>query len=232
MTILNVNALQTNQEQPDPNGTRVVTKQNELQPDDFIKLFLKQLTTQNPLKPTDSSVMLQQMADISAISAAKDTQKTLREVKQDVRMALGQSQFLSASQMIGKKVEVESEITPLVKDEGLSGSVGLPGAASNVKVTIKDDKGNVVKELDLGPSATGGVVEFKWDGMKEDGTSAYEPGFYHISAKATIRNKEVPVGTAGAFRVQSVASNQRTGEVILNVDGLGGLALSDIIKVL
>src|SRR3990167_6950085 len=122
MTLTNVNALQGSQNSGAADDTtRVVTKKNELQPDDFIKLFLKQLTTQNPLKPTDSSAMLQQMADISAISAAKDTQKTLREVQQEIRLSLGQSQLLTATQMIGKKVEVPSGISPLVKDEGLSG---------------------------------------------------------------------------------------------------------------
>ncbi|RDI39957.1 flagellar hook assembly protein FlgD [Aquicella lusitana] len=203
----------------------------ELTPDDFITLFLKQLTSQNPLHPADSSTILQQMADISSISASKDTQKTLKEVQQNINYSLATTQLLTATQMIGKKVEVPSGISPLTKEEGLSGSVMLPAAATDIKVTIKDEAGKVVKELTLEPAKTGGLVEFKWDGLKDDGTM-YDPGYYQISAKAVIDGKETPINTAGAFKIKSVATNQMTGELILNVDGLGGLGLNDIIKIL
>jgi len=208
----------------------VAPKKKELSPDDFITLFLKQLTTQNPMHPADSSTILQQMADISSISASKDMQKALQNVQQNIKASLSESQLLSATQAIGKKVEVPSGISPLTKEDGLSGSVLVPGPANNITVTIKNEAGDVVKELALDPASTGGLVEFKWDGVKADGSTA-EPGYYKIAATANVDGKQINIDTAGAFRVNSVATNQMTGELILNVDGLGGIGLKDIIKI-
>ncbi len=208
----------------------------QLDPDDFIKLFLKQLTTQNPLHPADSSTLLQQMADISSISSAQDTQKVLKNLQQSVVSTMSSTQFLSASQLIGKKIQVPSHISPLVKDEGLSGAVMVPAAAKNIKITIKDSHEKIVKELTLDPTTSGGLVDFSWNGMDEsvDPPKPYDPGFYKISAKATINGNDVTLdnNTLGAFKVKSVAANPLTGEVIFNVDGLGGLGLQDIIKIL
>lgn len=204
----------------------------ELTPDDFITLFLKQLTNQNPLRPADSSTILQQMADISTISASKDTQKALTNLQRNIALTLGNSQILNATQLIGKRVEVGSGLSQLVKDEGLSGSVVLPAAASNIKVMVKDKDGKVIKEITLDPTTSGGLVDFNWDGMNDETKTAYNPDFYSIAATATIDGKETEIETLGAFKVKSVASNHANGDVILNVDGLGGLGLNEVRKIL
>lgn len=208
-----------------------IMSKRQLSPDDFIKLFLKQLTSQNPLHPTDSSTILQQMADISNISAAKDTQQALKDLQKNINLTLANTELLHATNMIGKKVEVPSGMSPLVKDEGLSGALLLPGAAKDIKVTIRNDKNEVVKELMLEPTTSGGSVDFYWDGLKDDKT-AYDPGYYKISASANINGNGVDLETLGAFKVKSVASDYKSGEVIINVDALGGIGLKNIIKIL
>jgi flagellar basal-body rod modification protein FlgD len=204
---------------------------NELSPDDFIKLFLAQMKNQNPAHPTDSSAILQQMSEISSMSASHDMQKTLSTLTDNVNIALANSQVLQSTQMIGKKVQVLSETSPLIAGEGLSGSAVIPSAVSDVKVMIKDSAGTVVKTLDLGAASSGGLVDFKWDGVGDDGKK-FDPGYYSISAKATIDGKIASVQTAGSFKVGSVGLNQKTGGVVLNVDGLGGTDMGDIIKIL
>lgn len=209
----------------------VINGKKQLNPDDFITLFTNQLTHQNPFKPADSSTLLQQMADISTITASKDTQKALANLQQDIEQALGNSQFLNSSQLIGKRVEVSSGNSQLVANEGLYGSIVLPGAADNVKVTIKDQNNNVVKEILLDATSSAGTVDFNWDGKKADSTTA-SPDFYQISATAVVDGKEVKVPTLGAFKVKSVAANPQTRDVALNVEGLGGLDLKNIIKII
>ena len=209
-----------------PKGPR-----NELAPDDFITLFLAQMRNQNPMKPTDSSAILQQMSEVSSISANKDMQKTLNGLAQNVNMALANSQVLQSTQMIGKHVQIASDSAPLIKDEGLSGSAIVPAAASKVQVKIKDAVGNVIKTIDCGAAASGGLVDFNWDGKGDDGKQ-YDPGFYTMNATATINGTTAAVHTAGAFKVNSVGLNQQSGGVILNVDGVGGTEMGDIIKIL
>ncbi|MEO8400427.1 MAG: FlgD immunoglobulin-like domain containing protein [Gammaproteobacteria bacterium] len=203
----------------------------QLSPDDFIKLFLAQMKNQNPMHPSDSSAILQQMAEISTISASKDMQNTLNALSKSVNTTLGNSQVLEATQLIGKKVQIPSAIAPLVAEEGLSGSVFLPAPATSVSVTIKDATGATVRTIECPASPTGGLLDFKWDGKNSDGKQL-NPDFYNISATAMIGGKSIPVHTAGAFTVKSVALNQKTGGVILNVDGLGGTDMGDIIKIL
>lgn len=211
--------------------TPKVAGKKQLLPDDFIRLFLKQLTNQNPLHPADSATILQQMANISSISASKDMQSALGNLQQNINIALGNSRFLAATQLIGKKVETVSGMAGLEKGDVLAGSVALPSAATNIKVTIKDQNDKVVKEITLDPVTSGGLVDFTWDGLKEDKT-AYDPGLYKISAKATMDGKEVEVGTLGAFKVKSIASNPATGELALNVEGRGGINFDEIYKIL
>lgn len=205
----------------------------ELSPDDFITLFLTQLKNQNPMHPTDSSALLQQMSEISQISASKDMAKSMQNLEASMKQTMGSTQVFGASQLIGKKVQVKSDFGKLDKTDGLMGSVGLPGPATKVIVTIKDNvTGKEVKKIDLGPcqSAQGGLMDFKWDGKDAD-DKLCDPGVYRISAVATFQGKELPMPTAGAFKVNSVGL-MKSGSVVINVDEMGGKEMKDILKIL
>ena len=203
----------------------------ELTPDDFITLFLAQMRNQNPMNPSDSNAILQQMAQISQISASKSMQDTLNTVSANVASALSNTQMLQATQLIGQRVQIPSKVSPLNTGEGLSGSGLVPGAATDVTFTIRDTGGNLIKTISNGPAASGGLVDFKWDGTGDNGQS-YPAGIYQISANAIVDGKPVNVPTAGSFKVNSVALDQKNGGVILNVEQLGGTSMGDIIKIL
>lgn len=210
------------------------TPSKELSPDNFMTLFLAQLKNQNPLQPKDSANMLQEMSAMSSITASKDMQKSLKELAVSINATMGNTQVLQATQLIGKKVEIASGISPLVENEGLTGSIMLPqGHATAIKVTIKDQAGKIVKVIDLPapPVTTGGLVDFKWDGLDSDGKPA-KPDFYSISGQASISGQSVDLATAGSFKVNSVALNPKTGSVFLNLDGMGGVDMGQIIKIL
>jgi len=204
----------------------------ELSPDDFITLFLAQMRNQNPMNPTDSSAVLQQMSQISAISASKAMQDTLNDVSKSVDSALSKTQVLQATQLIGKRVEVPSKFSPYSATEGLSGSALLSGPAESVTITIKDMTGNVVKTINNGPSKTGGLVDFNWDGMDNNGVKQTVDGAYQVSATATTAGKITTVPTAGSFKVNSVGLNQKNGGIVLNLEQIGGTGLEDIVKIL
>jgi flagellar basal-body rod modification protein FlgD len=198
----------------------------ELTKDDFMTIFLTQMRMQSPLKPYDSAAMLQNMSMLTSLASSEELQKSI----QGLGLNIAKSQVMTASGLIGKKVQIPAGVSPLVKDEGLSGSVILPAAVTNVTITIKDSNGNVVKTIEKGASGSG-VLDFDWDGKDANGEPMKED-FYKISATATINGKSVDVHTAGTFKVGSVAMNPTTGSVILNVDGLGGVDMGEIIKIL
>ena len=202
----------------------------QLKPDDFIKLFLAQLKNQNPMSPTDSSTILQQMAQISSISANNDMQKTLNNLQDHIDATLANSQVLAATQLIGKKVFIPSDKTPL-DAKGLMGSVMMTSPSSDVKVTIKNEKGEIVNTIQLGKAVTPGLMDFSWDGKDKDG-NLLKPGLYDISATADVKGELKPMYTAGCFEVKSVATNPKDGKVVFNVQDLGGKMMNEILKIL
>lgn len=204
-----------------------------LKPEDFIRLFLTQMKDQNPLKPMDNAAILQQMTSLSAIQANHDMQKTLTDFSQNMSYTMGKSQVFAASQLIGKKVEVPSPQCVLTPGEGLNGSVRLNGAATGITVTVKDLDGKTVCTKDCGATQTGGLVDFSWDGKgPAPDNKEYPAGLYNVSATATVNGQSVGVPVAGSFKVNSVAMDRTSGEVILNVDQVGGIGMNDVIKIL
>lgn len=140
------------------------------------------------------------------------------------------NKWLLSVLLIGKKVEVQASESALYENKGLSGSVLVTQAATNIQVSISDSNGDFKKTLDLGSANTPGLLDFIWNGVLPNGNPA-GAGFYTISASATVNGVSVPLMTAGDFKVRSVALDA-TNRTILNVDDLGGVYLDDIIKVL
>ncbi len=208
----------------------------ELSPEDFIKIFLAQLKNQNPLQPTDSSSILQQMSAISSIKSSDKLQQTLGNLQNNINLSLGNTQLISATQLIGKKVQIAQHYSALEQTGetlSLKGSVHVPDKCTNVVVSIKNSAGEVVKRMELGPAGSSGLVDFNWDGMGgEDGKKKFDPDVYQISAVATINGEEKSVPTSGSFKVNSVAVNKENGSVIFNLDKWGGVEMKDIVKML
>lgn len=201
-------------------------KSNQLSQDDFIKILLTQMRLQTPQNPFDSNAMMQQMSQLTNLSATKEMEKAVATLNNN----LGANQVLAASQLVGKKVQVANELSPLVANEGMKGSVVLPEAADNITVTIRDQNNKVVKTVDLG-SSEAGVADFTWDGLDAE-NKASAPGFYKMSASAVINGQSVAIPTAGTFNVNSVALDRNGNGVILNLDGIGGMNMKDLIKIL
>lgn len=197
-----------------------------LQKEDFMRLMMKQMLSQDPTKPMDNSQMMQQMSQLASLSATEDLGRTVKMLN----LNLGNSQVLSATQLIGKRVAVASHSAQLDAKDGLSGSVVVPGEASDITVEIQDENKKVVKTITL-PASSHGLVDFHWDGKDAEG-NMMKDGFYNISAKATIAGKSQDVPTAGFFKVNSVTLDRQTASLILNLDGAGGLGMDSIIKIL
>lgn len=219
------NLTQTNGKQEPLTNQEKIDKTKTVSKDDFMKLFLTQLRMQNPLKPFDSADMLQQMSQLTSLSATEELGKTIKNLNAN----LGNSQVLDASQLIGKHVQVPSGVAQLTST-GLNGSVILPGDVTEITIEIKDSDGKVIKTVEKDKSSAG-VFDFTWDGKDKDGNAVKED-FYQISASANVNGQRTELITAGTFKINSVALNPSTGSLILNVDGLGGLKMNEIIKIL
>ncbi len=71
-----------------------------LNSDDFLKLFVAQLQNQDPLNPMDSSQFVTQLAQMSQVEQAYDTNTNL----QSILASLSDNTYMSSVSFIGKTV--------------------------------------------------------------------------------------------------------------------------------
>jgi flagellar basal-body rod modification protein FlgD len=78
-------------------GTGQVPNNLNLTASDFVKMMITQLQNQDPLNPTDSGQMMQQMSEIGQMQSTTQLQTTLSTLG-------SQTQIGAASSLLGKKV--------------------------------------------------------------------------------------------------------------------------------
>jgi len=206
------------------NATKVA--KNELTQESFMKMLMTQLKLQNPLQPFDASTMMQQIAQLTGLSASQQLVKSVESLKENA----GVSQVLEASQIVGKKVQLATNNLQLKEGEEAEGAVIVPNGVKDITVTIHDASGNKVRTMTL-ESPSEGVFDFTWDGLDDDGKPV-EKGFYMMSAIGVAGGEELSLPTAASYQVDSVALDRNSGSVILNVEGLGGVSMDDVVKIL
>jgi flagellar basal-body rod modification protein FlgD len=134
---------------------------------------------------------------------------------------------MQAASLVGHSVLVPGSAIGLVDGKAYAG-FDLAGAADNVKVTIKDSNGVVIRTMDLG-SAKAGSDLFQWDG-KADNKEVVANGNYKFTVTATQGGNDVKVTGLSVGSVNSIVKSG-TG-FTLDVGGLGSFAYSDVREVL
>ncbi|MBN3003174.1 flagellar basal-body rod modification protein FlgD [Chromobacterium alkanivorans] len=178
----------------------------------FLKLFVAQMRSQDPMNPMDNSQMTAQMAQISQVGGIQQ----LNQSMQALIGAQAASQSLMASSMIGKKVLVAGSDLPKPPDGGTSpAGVLLNGPAQTVKVSVKDANGNVVRTMTI-DKPVAGVNTFSWDGKNDKG-EVVPAGKYSFSADVTQASANGST-TAVAYNTQTVTAvawDQGVPELVL-----------------
>ena len=126
---------------------------------------------------------------------------------------------------VGKTVLTEGDTAYGRTTGGIAGAVELDGAASSVKVSIKDANGQTIKTLDLG-AQNKGTATFDWDGTTDAGEDA-GTGPFKVAVTASDSGKAVASRTLVWAPVQSVSMADPANPV-LNVAGLGAIAISAV----
>ncbi len=151
---------------------------NELLQEDFLTLMTEQLKNQDPMKPTDNGEFLGQMAQFSSVSSLGKLQETVSSLAQSLQAGMG----LNAVNMIGKEALVAGDRITLEKEgDSARGAVNLPAGTGNLRIAITDPGGNIIRQIDMG-NQPAGLVEFTWDGKRNDGVDAAQ-GNYLLTAQ-------------------------------------------------
>ena len=201
-----------------------VKKKDQLGQAEFLELMIAQLKNQDPFKAMDPSQFLGQLAQfgtVSGISEMKEAFGTLSD-------AMRSSQVLDGATMVGREVLLPSDEVLLQAEGSVKGAIDVPTGTNALQVNIRDANGTLVRSLPL--PTTGGLQEFSWDGVADNGTRA-PAGEYTFEAVANVAGKSGSLEMLMAGRVNSVTIDAATG-LTLNTSNLGSRSLSDVRRVM
>ena len=158
-------------------ATTTTSTDNSLGQDAFLKMFMAQLTNQNPLDPMDNTEFTAQLATFSQLEQLTKISGYL-EGMNDLKEAVNQTTILG---YIGKEVAMSGNVLPV--SQGYVGGVSYTLASdADVSAVITDSSGTQVAQLSLGWQ-TAGSQTFQWDGTDSAGQTVAD-GVYTISISA------------------------------------------------
>lgn len=196
---------------------------DELGKDQFLELLVAQMNNQDPLSPQENGEFIAQLAQFSTVEGIGNLNTSMESLLSGYQS----SQALQASSMVGRTVIVPADQAVVDTEAGLEGQLALQQNSTNVFVNIYDQAGSLVKTINLG-SQEAGMHDFAWDGTDASGNLA-EPGIYTVEAMASIDGKNTQMATLLPANVDSVSIGAgSSGEMLLNVAGLGSISLSNV----
>ena len=198
---------------------------SSLDQNDFMKLMLQQLKSQDPFKPTDNTEFISQMAQLTSVSGISEMNTNLAGLTQSLYSA----QLLDASSLIGKDVLVETDVAALPSSGNVQGQVNLTTSTTALDIDILAPTGEVIGKVPLGPQRAG-TVAFEWNGVGLNG-ERMPPGTYQIRANYLNGNTVEAVSTEMRSEVLSVKVPASGGTPQVQVQGLGSVSMSQIIEI-
>ena len=197
------------------------TGSNELGKNEFMELMIAQLKNQNPLEPQDNGEFISQLAQFSSLEEMQGLSGSVDDMASQFRS----TQALQASAMVGRTVLAPSSFGVLGDDGEISGNVSVPATTSGLRVSIENEAGERVRQIDMGEQQAGQAA-FSWDGKDGNGNSL-PPGRYKVVAEASYPGGLEQLGTMVSANVDSVSLGQG-GSITLNLAGMGSIAMSDV----
>jgi flagellar basal-body rod modification protein FlgD len=201
-------------------------KDQQLTQKDFFALLSQQLSMQDPFKPVDNDQMIQQMASFSTVDGITQLNKEIL----NLTSVTSSSQALQASGLVGRKVLIPSDTGYLSSENSsIKGVISTPEKIQDITVRVEDASGQLIRSFNVDGSA-GGNVDVAWDGLDKDGLPVVG-GEYSIKASGKVDGKaqDLPVSTYA--HVTSVSLGNASTGAILNLRGLGGIKLADVLAV-
>lgn len=203
------------------------TKNEETEKDMFMRLMLAQLENQNPLDPKDGAEFVSQLAEFSTLEGIGNINNSI----QDIGGMYRSSQALQATALVGRDVLLDSSKVYFDSANPVTGVIKAPGeSALDVKVSITDASGQVVRTENLGNLPGDEDTPFAWDGADNNG-NPLPPGKYSIAVSGRVANEIEALAVNTHARVSSVSIVNAKGDMMLNLNGLGQISSTEIKEV-
>lgn len=198
--------------------------------DAFMKMFLAQMTNQNPLDPMDNTEFTAQLAQFSSLEKLTQIADSLDGIGR-LEAAYSKTQALS---YLGKEVTVKGATMPVLA--GYSNSIMFDvDSVSYVYMRIIAPNGTVVANRDLGSKAAGITHEVTWDGLDDSGNfvadGAYTVNLYAYDANGNVLsvNNQHVTGIVTGYEVSGGTTYLLLGDASVNIDKIVNVRLPRIV---
>jgi len=189
------------------NLDRVPKKVLDMQ--DFIQLFITQLQYQDPMNPIDNNEMATQLALFNQVDQLFKINETLDEL-----VSITKSLDLTyVSNLIGKKIKVETNIGRVENGEFLGGEFTLEEPANYVEIVVKNSEGNLVDKIQLN-SLQAGTYKIEWDARDQEGNKVSD-GNYIFSIIIPYESTTETITPTMVARVTGARFGENT-QIVIN----------------
>ena len=180
-------------------GTSTPTKGGALKgtQDEFLKLFMAQLQYQDPFAPTSNAEMVGQLAQLSGVEQAKQTNSTLAE------LAAAQNAVANAglSSLVGRDCNATAGNFSIDATGGTPPPLNVtsPSGTAGASIVISDANGKEIRRIPIADGTTS--AQMQWDGKDSTGAQA-KAGAYSM----TIEQGKSPSSVSASWtgRVDAV----------------------------
>lgn len=143
--------------------------------DEFLKLFMAQLQHQDPFQPKDNSDMVAQLAQLSSVEQATQTNQYLS----DLASAQAATSSAGLASLVGRDCQAASGDFQLDRVGAAPPlQVTSTSAMSGAAIVVTDASGKEVRRLPIAAGST--TAQVAWDGKDGNGLPA-AAGSYHIT---------------------------------------------------
>ena len=196
------------------------SSKTKLGKDGFMKILAHQMRNQDPTSPMDQK---QLTADLAQMSQLEQLTKMNAGIERLNPNSNAQNQFYAAS-FLGKEVLTKGT-TVQFNGKRVDIPISLPTYGKKVMVRVNDQKGQLIKQIDMENLAQGSHL-VKWDGIRSDGVPAKQ-GFYNISVIGQDNSFKTFKGETKSKGIITDVKFEN-GEAILKIDGKARVYLRDV----
>jgi len=206
-------------------GAQSTSGSTKLDMNEFLTLFTTQLQHQDPNNPLESYELAAQLAQFSTVEMLTALNENMEQVESYL-LSVNNSMMV---QMLGKEITGESSTLQLKEGEATKAGYKLD-ADADVKVSIYDEEGQLVRTMAMGAQEAGDY-EVAWDGCDDSGTKLKD-GFYQFEVEAIDANGN-SVETLSTVTGTCASVHMENGLVYLILDSADGVPLtpSSVIEV-
>ncbi|MFZ1984861.1 MAG: flagellar hook capping FlgD N-terminal domain-containing protein [Desulfatitalea sp.] len=168
--------------------TAAAAKKDIMGKDDFLRLLVSQLQSQDPLNPMDSTAFTAQLAQFSSLEQLQNINTTLGTIGTS-QSVLTNGQAVS---FIGKTITAIGDTIDVQNGQSQSLQFSLDTAAEGSYLRVYDRQGNFIRQIETG-ALPAGQNSVSWDGRDYLGGQA-PSGTYTFDVEAVNElGNSVPV---------------------------------------